>query len=251
MTAFLKIDRCRVCQRDWPWDWVPPLMLRGTPLAGTGVWRSALVDGCCTGCADTIDRERQRASHAKHLRAEFISSVGGVKPYRAFTFERYQVTPANGIAFRHATQFNPSRDNLYLWGPCGVGKTHLAVAVLRQWFARGASIAVMTPFKLVRSLRMKTPEEEQRAIDRFIDIRVLALDDLGVGSDTAFARQVLQEILDGRDFRDRGGLVVTSQYSLSGLSLRFHDRSIPSRLAGMCQVVEIGGTDRRGRTAQP
>ncbi len=217
MTAFLKIDRCRVCQRDWPWDWVPPLMLRGTPLAGTGVWRSALVDGCCTGCADTIDRERQRASHAKHLRAEFISSVGGVKPYRAFTFERYQVTPANGIAFRHATQFNPSRDNLYL----------------------------------VRSLRMKTPEEEQRAIDRFIDIRVLALDDLGVGSDTAFARQVLQEILDGRDFRDRGGLVVTSQYSLSGLSLRFHDRSIPSRLAGMCQVVEIGGTDRRGRTAQP
>jgi DNA replication protein DnaC len=249
MTAFLKIDRCRVCQQDWPWEWVPPLILRGTPLAGTGVWRSALVDGCCTACADTIDRERKRASHARRLRAEFIHVVGGVKPYRAFTFERYRLTPGNRIAFQRAKEFEPSRDNLYLWGPCGLGKTHLAVAILRQWFARGASIELVTPFQLVRKLRMKTPEEEERAIGRLITVKALLLDDLGVGSDTAFARQLLQEILDGRDFKDRGGLVVTSQYSLSGLAVRFHDRSIPSRLAGMCRVVEMSGTDGRGRAS--
>src|SRR5206468_3297143 len=127
MTAFLKIDRCRVCQRDWPWEWVPPLILRGRTLTGTGVYRSGLVDGRCTACTDTIERERQRASRAKHLRAEFVRLVGGVKPYRAFTFERYELTPGNRIAFQRAKQFDPSTDNLYLWGPCGVGKTHLAV----------------------------------------------------------------------------------------------------------------------------
>jgi hypothetical protein len=60
MTAFLKIDRCRVCQKDWPWEWVPPLPLGGKPLAGTGVWRSALIDGCCVSCTESIERERRR-----------------------------------------------------------------------------------------------------------------------------------------------------------------------------------------------
>jgi DNA replication protein DnaC len=92
---------------------------------------------------------------------------------------------------------------------------------------------------LVRKLRMKTPEEEQQTIDGFIRVGVLVIDGLGVGSDTAYARQVLQEILDGRDFHDRGGLVVTSRFSLAGLGRRLTDDAIPSRLAGMCRLVEI------------
>jgi len=224
---------------------VPPLILRGKTLAGTGVWRSALVDGRCTACADSIERERQRASEARRLRAEFIQLVGGVKPYRAFTFERYQLTPGNGIAFQRAREFEPSMGNLYLWGPSGVGKTHLAIAILRRWFARGVSIELVTPSQLVRKLRMKSPEDEQQAIDRFIRSDLLVIDDLGIGADSAYGRQVIQEVLDGRDFHDRGGLIVTSLYSLEGLARRWNDRSIPSRLVSMCPVTEIRGEDRR------
>jgi DNA replication protein DnaC len=53
---------------------------------------------------------------------------------------------------------------------------------------------------------------------------VLLLDDLGTGQETAYSRQILQEILDGRDFQDRPGLVVTSSYSLDGLAQKMgHD----------------------------
>ena len=245
MTAFLKIDRCTSCRQETPWEWVPPVLLRGEPLAGTGVWRSALIDGLCPRCADARERARQRERHVQTLREQFIRMVGGVKPYRDFTFEKYQVTRENRLAFQRARAFDPSRDNLYLWGPCGVGKTHLAVAILRQWFGRGASGALVTPFKLIRKLRMKPPDEEQLAIDGFIGVGVLVIDDLGVGSDTVYARQILQEILDGRSFSDRAGLVVTSPYSLLGLARRLNDRTISSRLGGLCRVVEIQGPDHR------
>jgi len=78
-------------------------------------------------------------------------------------------------------------------------------------------------------------------------------DDLGTGTDTAFGRQILQEILDGRDFHDRAGLVITGKYSLDDLAAKLADDSIPSRLAGMCQVVEVQETDFRlmhGRARQ-
>jgi DNA replication protein DnaC len=246
MTAFLKIDRCKACHQEIPWEWVPPVNLCGRPLAGTGVWRSALVDGLCTKCAETIEGRCQQERRAQTLREQFICLLGGVKPYRKYTFDQFQVTAGNKAAFEQAKCFNPSNDNLYLWGPCGVGKTHLAVAILRRCFARGGSIALVTPFQLVRKLRMRAPEEEQRSIDAFIRVKALALDDLGVGSsETPYARQILQEILDGRDFSGRGGLVVTSQYSLNTLARRLTDRAVISRLVGLCRVVEIKGADHR------
>jgi DNA replication protein DnaC len=94
---------------------------------------------------------------------------------------------------------------------------------------------------------MKEPEQEQAAIDRYIQLEVLVLDDLGVGPDTPFNRQVLQEILDARDFRDRSGLVISSKYNLNDLARKLNDDSIPSRLSGMCQIIEVKGVDCRVR----
>jgi hypothetical protein len=114
MTAFLKIDRCEVCRLEVPWEWVPPVDLCGRLLAGTGVWRSALVDGFCPKCAEAIEGRRKLERRAHTLREQFIREVGGVKPYRKFTFEQYQVTPGNRPAFERAKGFNPSNDNLFV-----------------------------------------------------------------------------------------------------------------------------------------
>lgn len=97
---------------------------------------------------------------------------------------------------------------------------------------------------------MKPPEEEQQAIDRLVEADVLVVDELGNG-ESAYGRLILQEILDARDFADRGGLIVTSQFSVSALARRWNERSIPSRLAGMCRVVEVRGGSPTGRAAPP
>jgi len=245
MTAFLKIDDCKACHRTLPWEWTPVILLGGKPLAGTGVWRSQLVGDLCPACVAILEARREQEQRIRAMQQALGQLLGGEKPYREFTFERYEIAPGNQLAYERCQRFNPATDNLYLWGPCGVGKTHLAYAIARRCFQKSFSVAIRRPWQLSRQMRMKKPEEEQGLIDDFVHVEVLVLDDLGNGGDTAFSRQILQEILDGRAFKDRAGLVVSSKYPLGGLAERLNDDTIPSRLAGMCQVVEVRGVDHR------
>jgi DNA replication protein DnaC len=245
MSAFLKIDSCKTCHRALPWEWVPAVLANGKVLAGTSVWRTQLFDRLCPACVAALEAQRQKERQDLALRTTLVELLGGEKPYRDFTLERYQVTPANRLAYERSRNFNPATENLYLWGPCGVGKTHLAWAMARRCFEETLSVTILRAGQLSRKVRMKEPEQEQAAVDQFVHSEALVLDDLGSGPDTAFSRQILQEILDGRDFNDRGGMVITGQYSLDDLAARLADDSIPSRLAGMCQVIEVRGADRR------
>jgi endogenous inhibitor of DNA gyrase (YacG/DUF329 family) len=88
MTAFLKIDNCATCQHAVPWEFVPAVLLNGRPLAGTGVWRSALVDDRCPTCQATLEEQREQEQRALARRTELIELLGGIKPYCEFTFER-------------------------------------------------------------------------------------------------------------------------------------------------------------------
>lgn len=245
MSAFLKIDRCRGCGQEIPWEWLPPVVLAGRTLTGTGVWRSVLVEGLCPGCCEATAADRERGRRSQRLRDRLIQLLGGIKPYREFTFERFRMTAGNREAFEQARTFNPTTGNLYLWGWGRVGKTHLAMAVARVCAEHGGSVKAVTPLQLVRQIRMKPPEEEQQAIDAFVRVSVLVLDDFGRGSDTAYARAVLQEILDTRDFQDRGGLVVTSRFSPVAAGRRLNDDAITSRLAAICRIIEVKSLDSR------
>jgi DNA replication protein DnaC len=245
MTAFLKIDECKACHRKIPWEWVPAILLSGKPLSGTGVWRSSLSEGECPACIAASEVRRRNEQREIAHRRSLIRFLGGEKPYREFTFERFKVTPGNRLAYERAFHFDPATENLYLWGPCGVGKTHLAYAVARRCIEETLAVTLVRPGQLSRKTRMKDPEQEQAAIDELVSADALLLDDLGMGPDTAYSRQILQEILDGRDFQDRAGLVITSKYSLSDLACKMNDDTIASRLAGMCSVIEIRGSDGR------
>src|SRR5690348_12389064 len=99
MNAFLKIDDCRRCGRSLPWEWVPAVLLNGKALAGTGVWRSALVEGHCDDCASQLATEDQKKDLARRRREELVALLGGEKPFREFTFEQYETGPGNRLAF--------------------------------------------------------------------------------------------------------------------------------------------------------
>ncbi len=131
MSAFLKLDRCAKCATDFPWEWVPPVMIGSRTLAGTGVWRSALWDGKCATCSEATSHERSRDSRIRQLRTDFARLVGGPRAAREFTFDTYRVAKVNQAAFEKARFFDPASHNIYLLGPTRTGKTHLAVAILR------------------------------------------------------------------------------------------------------------------------
>ena len=204
MTAFLKIDDCKTCRRALPWEWVPAVPLNGKPLAGTGVWRSQLIEGQCVACQAASETKRDQEMRALARRSELITLLGGEKPYREFTFDRYRITAGNRLAYERCKAFDPAVDNLYLWGSCGVGKTHLAYAAARRCFEETLSVALAPAYQLSRRVRMKDPVQEQEAINEFVQTAVLVLDELR--DESAYTRRLLQEILDGRGFLDRAVL---------------------------------------------
>src|SRR2546429_4481457 len=99
MTAFLKIDECQNCHRSLPWEWIPAVLLNRKPLAGTAVWRSQLIDRRCPACRAALESERERERHALRRRGELVELLGGDRPCREFTFERYVITPGNRLAY--------------------------------------------------------------------------------------------------------------------------------------------------------
>lgn len=92
---------------------------------------------------------------------------------------------------------------------------------------------------------MRDPREEELEIMRLASVPVLVVDDLGVQKDSEHALTVLYEIFDRRDMDLRHGLIITSNLSMKDMAAKMGDDRIPSRIAGMCDVIELKGKDRR------
>lgn len=187
----------------------------------------------CWSCKERAERAHQEQ---ERQRAVDIKRLGGLKAYERFTLDTYE----NKEAIEACTGY--PNCNLYLWGAAGVGKTHLATAIVRGCLRA----VVVKPAQIFRKLRgIKSGAEEQAMIDRIAAIPQLVIDDLGVEKRTEFSMASLYEIIDARDMNYTKGLIVTSNLSMGALSERLGDDRITSRLAGMCKVVEITGKDRR------
>jgi DNA replication protein DnaC len=241
MTTSPASDACFSCRKKFAWEWIPPVSVSARTLPGTGAWRSSLIDGLCERCRDL----REAQGDKDRLRRKLLLLLGGERALREFTLERFQPTAGSQTAFDAAKGFDPDKDNLYVWGPCGVGKSHLANAIVRRYAEDGRLVSIVIPPALTRKIRMKEPEQEQAVIDEFVHSHVFVLDDLGMGNETPFFKQTLQEILDRRIHAGRNGLVVTSKYSLDDLAVKMAEDTIPSRIAGLCQVIHVSGPDRR------
>jgi DNA replication protein DnaC len=171
---------------------------------------------------------------------------------------------------KHQKQFRTDT-GLYLYGPRGCGKTHAMAALMRKeildtepnafigqngetYFYESSSF----PFFIsVSELLLKIREtfgrryfdaestlnSEGEIHDKYSKWTVLFLDDLGAekASDWSIATLYL---LINRRYENELRTVISSNLSLDELADRLDDR-ISSRIAGMCEVIEMTGKDRR------
>jgi hypothetical protein len=86
VSAFLKIDRCAGCWRELAWEWVPPVELCGKVLAGTGIWRSVLMNDLCAACIERRALTTAKIAGVRMKCERLIALLGGERPFREFTF---------------------------------------------------------------------------------------------------------------------------------------------------------------------
>lgn len=165
--------------------------------------------------------------------------------YQGCTFENYRVNPLNQEGYELARKFSTSSRGLFLWGPCGCGKTHLATAAMKARLMLTKRPVTFVAFEeLVSKLRGASPEVREESI-HFYAQKAMLLDDVVVQDVTDFVRQLLYQLVD-RKYREMqwDGLIMTSNQNMAQFSATYGDRTA-SRVAEMCDIAKVSGDDQR------
>jgi DNA replication protein DnaC len=142
-------------------------------------------------------------------------------------------------------------------GPVGVGKTHLAVAVLRELIERYQIRGLFYQFgALLRQIQDSynpvSQTSELKVLEPVFNADVLVLDELGASKPTDWVRDTMMQIINTR-YNDKRLTIFTTNYSDRRKSEKdagelLEDRigvALRSRLYEMCKTVEVEGDDYR------
>ena len=159
---------------------------------------------------------------------------------------------------------------LLFQGPCGIGKTHLAVAIINELIKKKNIPCYFCDFRnLIRTIQSTyTPETsltESEVLEPVFQKEVLVLDELGAKRTTAWVEDTVFYIINRR-YNNKKVTVFTSNYIDSGEEeedARDHrfkksddslvDRigvRLRSRIYEMCKIVEMWGKDYRKEIKQ-
>jgi DNA replication protein DnaC len=144
---------------------------------------------------------------------------------------------------------------LLFLGTCGVGKTHLAVALLKQVIIDKADGGLFYDFRdLLREIQASwnnvSQASELEVLRPVLEAKVLVLDELGANKPTEWVRDTIAHIINCR-YNDKKLTIFTSNYldtPLKQAEETLTDRigtRLRSRLYEMCKEVEIHGADFR------
>lgn len=172
--------------------------------------------------------------------------------------------PSQERAARFAMQFTqeyPAVDKGILFtGSVGVGKTHLAVSILKGLTERGFSCLFYEFGSLLKEIQDSynafTKTSELSVLSPVLNAEILVLDELGASKPTDWVKDTMAHIINTR-YNENRFTIFTTNY----LDARLNDREetledrigvrLRSRLFEMCKTVEITGNDYRRKGKNP
>ena len=166
--------------------------------------------------------------------------------------------PSQVKALRLATQFAMEyaavERGLLFTGTVGVGKTHLAVSILKGLFERGFSCLFYEFGSLLKEIQdsynANTKTSELGVLAPVLNAEVLVLDELGASKPTDWVRDTMAHIINTR-YNDKKATIFTTNYADERQNDReetLEDRigvRLRSRLYEMCTTIEVKGPDYR------
>lgn len=160
------------------------------------------------------------------------------------------------FAMKFTNEFPAVDQGLIFMGPVGVGKTHLAVSILKGLAERGFQCLFYDFGALLKEIQdsynPRTQSSELGVLAPVLNTEVLVLDELGASKPTDWVRDTMAYIINKR-YNDSRTTLFTTNYLDSppndreeSLEERIGMR-LRSRLFEMCRTVEIAGSDFRRR----
>jgi DNA replication protein DnaC len=157
------------------------------------------------------------------------------------------------IVQRFAEEFSPVREmqsdqGLLLMGPCGAGKTHLAVAALKEIVERGHSGLFYDYRELLKEIQdsynAESQSTEMGVLEPVLKIEILVLDDVGSSKPSLWALETVGHILNTR-YNEKRVTILTTNFLDADATIA---AAPAARVAGMrAPTIEDSLTDRVGK----
>jgi len=258
----MALESCTLC-RGTGWKLVP----RADGSAGT------VAVACDCGMQERASRVMERARIPKryeHCDFESYSTDVGVTTQQRHSLQQAKLS-AQGFVRDYP---GSSEKGLLFMGPSGVGKTHLAVAALKELIQRGHGGLFCDYRELLKEIQASynpaSESTEMKILDPIRTVETLVLDDLGASKPSDWVRDIVGIILNARYNENRTTIVTTNYLDdpvSEGEATRLPSgKLVPptredsleqrigarmrSRLYEMCRTVEISAPDFRREKTQ-
>lgn len=197
--------------------------------------------------AEAVEREQRLAIAREKIEQMFESSALPSR-WRRRRLEDYR-DRYNAHALKICLDWAESvpTHGLLLFGPVGVGKTHLSAGIAVSLMERSIAVRFGTVATLLQHVRSGFDRREESATwDELVTPRVLVIDDLGKEKVTEWSEQTMYELVNARYEAERP-IIATSNLTLDQLRDRYPrvGEAMCDRLFEMCRPVRMEGPSWR------
>jgi DNA replication protein DnaC len=197
---------------------------------------------------------RKQKSHSNQIEKAKIP-----RRYENCHFQSYRpMNPSQERAFKFAwklaMEYPAIERGLLLMGSVGVGKTHLAVSILKALTERSFSCRFYEFGALLKEIQNSynpvSQVTELKVLQPIFDCEILVLDEIGASKPTDWVRDTMAHIINTR-YNDKKLTIFTTNYLDERKAEReetLEDRigvRLRSRLYEMCKTIQIEGNDFR------
>jgi DNA replication protein DnaC len=261
----MTLENCALC-RGTGWKLV---------VRADGV-RGSVAVACDCGMEERAARVMERARVPKRYEhCDFQSYVTDLADGKTWTAQHSQSLKQAKLLVQGFVRDYPSsaEKGLLLMGPSGVGKTHLAVASLKELIRRGHGGLFCDYRELLKEIQGSynpaSGSTEMGILEPIRTVEILVLDDLGASKPSAWVLDIIGLVLNAR-YNERRMTILTTNYfdeapaaeaaaklpggqrvvvREDGLADRIGVR-MRSRLFEMCRTVEVYAPDFRREVRQ-
>lgn len=225
---------------------------------------------------EKAEREAKEAEEMRRRVRRIIGDSGMNARFLRRIFDTFQPTRDNQKAFRvcktYADTFReklpknnpePGRNGLFITGPKGTGKTHLAAAIANQLMQQGTAVICMTMIDLLDRIKQTYEQSRQyggetsegSVLSTYKTVPLLVIDDMGKEPATEWAVSKIYAIINAR-YEAYMPTIITTNYSDAELVRRLtpKDSGDPTtadatidRLREMCAAIVTTGESWRSK----